>query len=78
VSIFATPCLRLVSYYRPIRALGVADGKAHEGLWKLVQDEPFNKTDVLKLQLISLLQASFKPILERGQRLAVYATLQAP
>ncbi|KAJ7060246.1 acyl-CoA dehydrogenase/oxidase [Mycena amicta] len=45
-------------------ALGVFDGRAYEALWKRVQDEPLNQTEVTEAY-----EESIKPILLRGQRL---------
>ncbi|KAI8996281.1 acyl-CoA oxidase [Trametes punicea] len=51
-------------------ALGRYDGNAYEALWRRVQMEPLNKTEVPDGYVESI-----KPLLERGQRLAGRAKL---
>jgi len=46
-------------------ALGVYNGKVYEALWERAQTEPLNRT-----QVPVAYEASIKPILQRGQRLA--------
>lgn len=46
-------------------ALGVYDGKVYEALWKCVQSEPLNQTEVP-----TAYEESIKPMLLRGQRQA--------
>ncbi|KAJ7066323.1 peroxisomal oxidase [Mycena amicta] len=53
-------------------ALGVFDGRAYEALWKRVQDEPLNRTEVTEAY-----EESIKPILRRGQRLAAAAATKS-
>lgn len=73
-----------------LSALGVYNGKVYEALWERAKAEPLNQTEVpaayevrkydagfllLSDLLMSHSQASIKPILERGKRLATQAKL---
>ena len=75
---------------RTFSALGVYNGKVYEALWERAKAEPLNRTEIpaayevrkydanLLLpsdSLMSHFQASIKPILERGKRLAAQAKL---
>ncbi|KAJ6529033.1 peroxisomal oxidase [Mycena vulgaris] len=46
-------------------SLGVHDGKVYEALWARAQEEPLNKTEVTEAY-----EASIKPMLLRGRRMA--------
>jgi len=74
----------------PFSALGVYNGKVYEALWECAKAEPLNQTEIpaayevrkydanLLLPSDSFMshsQASIKPILERGKRLAAQAKL---
>ncbi|KIM41888.1 hypothetical protein M413DRAFT_445097 [Hebeloma cylindrosporum] len=51
-------------------ALGVYNGKVYEALWERAKAEPLNKTEIP-----AAYEASIKPILERGRKLAAQAKL---
>ena len=73
-------------------ALGVYNGKVYEALWERAQTEPLNRTQVPvayevssrniyisspKFMICFFFQASIKPILQRGQRLAAVGSTGA-